>query len=209
MDTSLIFFLGLVIGFVGVIPPGLLNMSAAKISLTEGYNRGIMFSIGACIIVGVQTTLAAVFARYLNNHPDVVSILKQVALIIFLLIAIYFFFFANKKQKPKAEIKIQSRKSRFFQGMLMSALNVFPIPFQAYITLTLASIGWMYFDNYSITSYVAGATMGSFVMLYVYIFFFDKIKSKTLTSQKNMNYLIGSITGIVAIVTLIGVLKEL
>ena len=60
-----------------------------------------------------------------------------------------------------------------------------------------------------IISYVSGAVSGTFVMLYVYIFFFDKIKNKNLTSQKNMNYIIGTITGIIAIVTLINVLREL
>lgn len=194
---------------LGVVPPGLLNMTAAKISLKDGYNRGVMFSIGACVIVTLQTTIAAVFAKYLSQHREVVDILKQVAFVIFVLITIYFLFIASHKPKPQALTKVRSRKSRFFQGMFMSALNVFPIPFQSYMTLTLASIGLMQFDHVSIGSYVAGATTGSFVMLYVYIFFFDKIKSKSFTSQKNMNFTIGAITGIVAIITLIGILKNL
>ena len=93
--------------------------------------------------------------------------------------------------------------------MLLSALNVFPIPYQAYMTLTIASFGWMTFDSISITSYVAGAATGTFVMLYIYIFFFDKIKSKRFTTQKSMNYIIGSITGIIAIITLIKIIQEL
>ena len=58
----------------------------------------------------------------------------------------------------------------------------------------------------SILTYCSGAATGTFVMLYVYIFFFDKIKNKNLTSQKNMNYSIGGITGIVAVVTLINII---
>ena len=85
----------------------------------------------------------------------------------------------------------------------------FPIPYQAYMTLTLASLGLMNFEQISIISYIAGAATGTFVTLYIYIFFFDKIKSKSFTSQKNMNYIIGSITGIIAIVTLCNIIKEL
>jgi uncharacterized membrane protein YdcZ (DUF606 family) len=91
----------------------------------------------------------------------------------------------------------------------MSSINVFPIPFQAYMTITLASFGWLDFSMTSITSYVTGAAMGTFVMLYIYIFFFDKIKNKPIASQKNMNYIIGGITGIISIVTLINIIKEL
>ena len=93
--------------------------------------------------------------------------------------------------------------------MFLSAINVFPIPYQAYMTVTMASFGWLEFERYSIISYVSGAAMGTFVMLYVYIFFFDKIKDRNFTSQKNMNYIIGSITGIIAVITLINILMEL
>ena len=209
MDITVIFFLGLIVALVGVVPPGLLNMTAAKISLKEGHVRGIVFSIGVCVIVFLQTYVAAIFARYLSNHPDVVSILQRVAFVIFVLITIYFLLIAKNKNKPDVEDTIRSKHSRFFHGMFLSSLNVFPIPYQAYMTITLASFGWLELDKTSIISYVCGATMGTFVMLYVYIFFFDKIKSKTFTSQKNMNYIIGTITGIIAGVTFINILMEL
>jgi len=209
LDSTVIFFLGLVIAFIGVIPPGLLNMTAAKISLKEGSNRGIIFSIGVCVIVCLQTYLAAIFAKYLSNHPEVIDILKRVALVIFILITIYFLLLARKQPKPNVEANVRSKHRRFFQGMLLSSLNIFPIPYQAYMTLTLASFGWMTFEIYSIFAYVAGAATGTFVMLYIYIFFFDKIKNEKLTSQKNMNYIIGAITGVITIFTLINIIKEM
>lgn len=208
MSLTLIFFLGLFFALVGVIPPGLLNMTAAKISLKEGHVRGIVFSIGVCIVVFAQTYLAAIFARYLSKNPEVIDILRSVALVIFILITIYFLFIAKASSKQQIKPKTKSKHSRFFQGVLMSAINVFPIPYQAYMTITLASVGWLNFEQTSIVSYVIGAGMGTFVMLYIYIFFFDKIKSKTFTSQKNMNYIIGGITGIISVITLINVIKD-
>lgn len=208
MDITFIFFLGLIIALVGVIPPGLLNMTAAKISLKEGHSRGIIFSIGVCVIVAAQTYIASIFARYLSNHPEVVDVLQRVAFVIFILITIYFLLIAKEKPKTHLEPQIRSKGSRFFQGILLSAINVFPIPYQAYMTITLASVGWLDFEQISIISYVAGAATGTFVMLYMYIFFFDKIKGKSYTSQKNMNYIIGGITGIISVVTLINIIKE-
>ncbi len=195
---------------VGVVPPGLLNMTAAKISLKEGYTRGIVFSIGACVIVLIQTFIAVIFARYLTRHPDVVNVLQRVALVIFILISMYFFFIAKGDGDVSSEKipEIRSKKSRFFQGLLMSALNMFPIPFQAYMSVTLASFGWLTFEQTDILAYVFGSAMGSFVMLYLYMIFFDKIKSTQFKSQKNMNRLIGGITAVVALVTLIHVIKE-
>ncbi|MDX1471133.1 MAG: LysE family transporter [Flavobacteriaceae bacterium] len=209
MSITTIFFLGFIIALIGVIPPGLLNMSAAKISLKEGHVRGIMFSSGASLIVIFQTAIAAFFASYLSNHPDVIEILQRVAFVIFVLITIYFLKFAKNSPEPSIDMERRSKHSRFLQGMFLSSINLFPIPYHAYMTLTIASFGWMDFAPVSIASYVAGALCGTFAMLYMYIFFFDHIKSQKLTSQKNMNILIGSITGIVALVTFINILMEI
>jgi len=209
LSITVIFFLGLIVALIGVIPPGLLNMTAARISLKEGAARGIMFSTGVSIIVFIQTYIAAIFARYLSNRPDIVEILQRVAFVLFVLITIYFLILASKQKETKAKNDIKSKHGRLLHGMLLSALNVFPIPYQAYMTITLASFGWMDFERTNIVTYVTGASMGTFVMLYFYIFFFDKIKDKKFTSQKSMNYSIGIITGIVALITLINILREL
>ncbi|WP_299520990.1 lysine transporter LysE [Winogradskyella sp.] len=209
MSITVVFFLGLFVSLIGVIPPGLLNMTAAKISLKEGPGRGITFSSGVCLIVFVQTYVAAIFSRYLSNRSDIVEILQRVAFVIFVLITIYFLVIARNQKEAKVETDIKSKQSRFFHGMFLSALNVFPIPYQAYMTITLASFGWMDFERTTIVTYVTGAAMGTFVMLYFYIFFFDKIKDRSFTSQKSMNYSIGIITGIVALITFINILREL
>lgn len=209
MGITVIFFLGLIVALVGVIPPGLLNMTAAKISLKEGHTRGVVFSIGVCVIVIIQTYIAAIFARHLSSHLEIVDVLQRVAFVIFVLITIYFLFIAKKDPKEVTESVRWSKRGRFFQGIFLSAINIFPIPYQAYITITLASFNLLDFSQVSIISYVAGAAMGTFVMLYVYMFFFHKIKNKSISSQKSMNYLIGGITGIISIVTLINIIKEM
>ncbi len=208
MSITIIFFLGLFIALVGVIPPGLLNMTAAKISLKEGHSRGITFSIGVCIIVILQTYVAVLFARYLSNHQDIVDVLQRVAMVIFFLIAIYFLFIAKATTENQEVPSEKSKRSRFFMGMFLSSINMFPIPYQAYMSITMASFGFMDFEQTSIISYVAGAATGTFVMLYVYIFFFERIKSTALSSNKNMNKIIGSITGIIAVITLINIFRE-
>lgn len=209
MSITALFFIGMIIAFVGVIPPGLLNMTAAKVSLKEGHVRGIMFSIGVCVVVSLQTYIAALFARYLSNHQDVVEILQRVAFVIFVLITVYYLLIAKATSASEIDRESRSKHSRFFHGMFLSAINVFPIPYQAYMATTLATFGWLQFNTTMIITYVAGAVTGTFVMLYLYIFFFDKIKNKNLTSQKNMNYIIGTITGVIAVITLINILSEL
>lgn len=209
MDLTIVFFLAFFLTFIGAMPPGMLNMTAAKISLKEGHVRGIVFSFGVCVINLFQIYLAAIFSRYLSKHPEVISVLRFIGLIIFILITIYFFFVAKSDPKQQIDPKIKSKHSRFFQGAFLAIINVFPIPYHAYVTITLASFGWMSFENSNIITYVSGGIIGTFVPLYLYIFFFDKIKSKTFTSPRNMNRIIGGITGIISIITLINILNDI
>ena len=209
MSLTITFFLGLIVTLIGVIPPGLLNMTAAKISLKEGYIRGIVFSIGVSTTVLAQTYIAVLFARYLSNHPDIIDVLQRVALVIFILLSVYYLFIAKENPQSSKDLNNRSKRNRFFFGMFLASLNMFAIPYQAYMSITLASFGWMNFDKTNIISYVSGAATGTFVMLYIYIFFFDKIKSQKITSHKNMNLFIGIITAVVALFTLINVIKEI
>ncbi len=201
-------FLGFVASLLGVFPPGLINMTAAKISVQDGKNRAMVFTLGALIIVFFQTLISLIFARYIDGHQEVVVLLREIGFGIFTLLTIYFLFLAKKPKKKKAnELKIKSKRSQFFLGMLISVLNFFPIPYYALVSVSLASFQYFTFETYSIYSFVIGVVLGSFVVFYSYIAFFKKIESKTDFLTKNMNNVIGTITGAMAVLTLYHIVK--
>jgi len=105
MEFVLFFFFGYVAAMVGVIPPGLLNMTAAKISLKENRRNAFLFSLGVIVTVAFQTYLALIFARYLDKHPEVISVLQEVGLGIFICITLYFFFIAKDKKITKTRYR--------------------------------------------------------------------------------------------------------
>lgn len=206
------YILPLLFGFaasvIGILPPGLINMTAAKISLQDGKNRAMMFTAGAVLIIFFQTYLALIFARYIDAHQEVVILLREIGFGIFALVTVYFLLIAKKpKVKIKEDLKIKSKKSRFFLGMLVSAINFFPIPYYVFVSVTLASFGYFNFEPVSVYSFVLGVVLGSFLVFYTYIAFFNKIQHKTEFLMKNMNVLIGSITGIISVFTLYNILK--
>ena len=200
-------FLGFVTSSVGIIPPGLINMTAAKVSLNEGRTRALVFAAGATLIVLIQTFVAVLFARFIENNPEIVILLREVGLAIFLILTIYFFWWANRPKPVREEEKLHSKKSRFFLGMLLSALNFFPIPFYVFVSVTLATYNWFFFDKPFIYTFVIGSGIGAFFAFYCYIAFFKTMESKSAFLLKNMNYVIGSITALVSIISLINILQ--
>lgn len=199
---------GFIAAAIGTIPPGLLNMTAAKIKMKEGKKNALSFVIGAVLIIFFQAYVAVLFARVIDNRPDVVILLREAGFIIFSILTIYFFFFAKDPiAKKKTKIKKSSKKSRFFLGMLLSGLNFFPIPYYVVISVTLASYHLFVFENTIILTFVLGSVLGAFAILYSYIAFFGRIEKKTDYFMRNMNTIIGTITGLVAVATLFNILN--
>lgn len=199
---------GFIAAVIGIIPPGLINMTAAKINLKEGKKNALWFVIGAVFVIFMQVYLAVLFARVIDNRPDVVTLMREIGFVIFSILTIYFLFIAKEpKTKKKSKIKKSSKKSRFFLGMLLSGLNFFPIPYYVVVSVTLASYNLFVFENMVIFTFVLGSVLGSFAVLYSYIAFFGRIEKKTDYMMRNMNTIIGSITGLVAIVTLFNILN--
>jgi len=208
MGFALPLFLGFLASSFGITPPGLINMTAAKVGLKEGRTAALIFSAGASVVVLFQALIAVLFAKFLDKHPEVVIMMREVGLAIFAALTIYFFITAHKKIKPqKKEIKLHSKKSRFFLGMLLSALNFFPIPFYVFVSITLASFNWFSFDKMFLYTFVFGSGIGAYFAFYCYIAFFKKMESRTQFILNNMNYIIGSVTGLISILTLINILE--
>ncbi|MFV8336126.1 LysE family transporter [Flavobacterium sp. RSP29] len=203
--TSL--FLGFVTAFVGITPPGLINMTAAKVNLKEGKISAYWFVLGAVIVIFSQATLAILFARYIEGRPDVIVLLREVGFAIFSVLTIYFLLIAKKPKAKKGKIKKKSTSTRFFLGMLLSALNFFPIPYYVFVSVTLASYNLFVFDISHVFIFVTGVVLGSFLVFYLYITFFQKIENKTDYMMRNMNTIIGSTTGLIALITLINIIR--
>lgn len=197
--------------FIGVIPPGLINMSAAKISMKEGRRNATLFSLGVCVTVMFQTYIALLFARYLEKNPDVIASLEQVALGIFICITIYFLFIAKDTRRAIPENLVRkSKKKRFFGGIFIAFLNVLPLPYWVYVSVTFSAFGWFSFDTLELITAILASGIGTFIMLRLYIHFFKRKDSSRNTPLKvNMNFIIGAVTALISLITAFKIFKDL
>lgn len=208
MLYSLPLILGFCIAFLAVMPPGLINMTAAKINLQEGKNVALSFAIGAAVIIFFQTFIAVLFARFINNHQEIVATLQEIGIFVFSLLSIYFFWVAEKPKKIKTDSTVKGKSNRFFLGMLLSTLNLLPIPFYVFASMSLQAAGYFSFDKIPVSSFVLGVVSGSFTVFYIYIAAFKKIEKKAEFLMRNFNTIIGSVTTFMAVVTLFKLLYK-
>jgi threonine/homoserine/homoserine lactone efflux protein len=210
MNVTLPILLGLSVATIGTTPPGLLNMTAAKVSIRDGRNRALWFAFGASIVVFFQSLLAVLFARFIDRRADIKVILQEIGLVIFIVLTIYFFWIAQKPKikKKKEEIKMRTKSSRFFLGILLSSLNLFPVPYYVFVSITLGSYGYFEFDSFFIFTFSFASAIAAFLVFFGYISFFKSKEKKDVFLSKNINYVIGLLTGVAALITFVKILSS-
>lgn len=200
------FFIGLFASIVGTLLPGLLNATVVKIAADEGRRNAIVFTSGTLLIIFFQAYLAINFARLIDQSVLISEAIQEIGLVVFTILTIYFLFFAQKPKKIKME-KVPSKKTRFFYGMFLATINMFPIPYYVFVSITASNYMEIEFRNPYTTIISFGVALGSGFVFLMYMKFF---KNKSLDDNfilKNINKIIGVITGIIAVFTIFKILK--
>lgn len=206
MSVLFAFAFAVLFSFVGVLPPGIVNMTVANYSVKKTLKRARKFINGAILVVFLQSILAFYFATFLESHPQVMQNLKLVGSVVFILLTIFFLGKGIQNYlNSKEEIKKKTAKSKlkpFLHGIFISGLNVFPIPYYAFVSLYLSAFIEDFFSNLVGIAFVAGTTLGTFIVFMGYAYLFRKIKHKVTFFIKNINFIIALITGLIAVFTI-------
>ena len=114
-----------------------------------------------------------------------------------------------KRNKIKAqaikEVNL-SKKNSFFKGVLLAALNLLTIPYYSGLNAMWNEAGWIKFEAKDITTFVFAAGTGTFAVLYLYTFYFDKMETKSNRFSKNSNYILSALMLLLLIITLIRIM---
>jgi threonine/homoserine/homoserine lactone efflux protein len=194
---------GIIIGFVGVIPPGILNLTAAKISVKQSRKAAMVFALGAAIVVIGQVYIGVFFSKLLSDNPANLLLLEQFAVIAFIGLSIFFFIRAALDSGTPQVKKIDKSAVKLFgQGIILSVLNIFPIPFYIGFSSFLAGRGLFEFTYPMAHLFILGASVGTFMMLLAYIKYVKKFGFDSNTFARKINYILGGLTLLIAIFTI-------
>jgi len=206
MTILLSFLLGFFIAAVGIVAPGMLNMTIAKLSVSEDRKQALLFAFGAVLVVLIQCFVGVYFAKVLDANPNISENLKKFGTVIFILLTVFFIYNGFRAKKPKLEVAIKSKSNRFIYGITLSSLNMFAIPYYAFVSLTLASKDVFQFILPNILIFSFAAALGTFFIFYLYAALFKKVEVMVTFITNNINFLIAAVTGLVAVSSLYKIL---
>ncbi|SHG50370.1 LysE family transporter [Flagellimonas flava] len=198
----ILFFATFSAAFMATVPPGLLNMNAAKTSVEKGKLNGVIFSLGVSSMIMVQAYIAVLISKFLYRNPEAIDMLLKAALLVFAFFAIYFFLIAKRNKEKKMEAVKMSKKNSFFKGTLLAALNLLTIPYYSGLNAMWNEAGWIKFELADTITFVLAAGSGTFSVLYLYTFYFNKLETKTNRFSKNSNYILSALMLVLLVITL-------
>lgn len=203
METTKLFLITYFAALAGVIPPGLINMSVAKTCLQHGKKNGILVAVGASFVVIFQALIAIQLARYIFGNPYVQNMLLRTGIVIFGMMAIFFFIKAKRSRVKEVEIPKNAGLRSLGKGMMVSALNILPIPYFCALGVGLNVTGKVEYDVTAISMFILAAAIGTFTALYLYATFFARINKKSASFNRYSNYFMAGLMVVLVLITLI------
>jgi threonine/homoserine/homoserine lactone efflux protein len=196
-----IFLTGMLVSFLGSLPLGTLNIAAMQISITDGVLAAIMFSCGSLLVEIIYVRLSLVAMDWVRKQERLFRILEWVTLLIVLALAISSFYAALHPSVEKNVI-LSSTLPRFVLGVVMSAVNPVQIPFWFGWSTVLFTKKVLLPRKDHYNAYITGIGLGTLVGNCVFIFGGLFIASRINNNQHILNWVIGSIFAITALIQL-------
>ncbi len=197
------FLIGFIMAYVGLLPPGMMNMTAMRNAILHGLRPALQFAAGAASIVLIQAFLALYFANHLNAHPDILVTLKKVAVVVFVVLAWHFF---RMSRKPPGQKTKTVQQGLYLAGVAMASMNMLAIPFFFGYSAILELNGWIRIASPFYFFFVTGAAMGAFALFSTYARFATYISARIGLIARNINLILSLLFVVLSVVTLLSLL---
>ncbi|MGG8496053.1 hypothetical protein ACQY1Q_06530 [Tenacibaculum sp. TC6] len=187
--------LGFVTSFLGYLPPSMLNIAVSKITIEKNKKEARYFILGVLLIVFFQVFAAIVLSSYITKTPQLLTVIKKVAIFIFALLSVFFCvkaFFNTTSQKRLIV------NNKFIFGITLSIINMFAIPFFSLEYTFYTNHGLIANNLLSVFLFALGTVSGVFAVLYTYAYIAYKLEQRLIKITKYFNLIIGVITGVIA-----------
>jgi threonine/homoserine/homoserine lactone efflux protein len=195
------------ISFLGSLPLGTLNVAAMQISITDGIQPAILFSLGSLTAEVVYVRLSLIAMDWVRKQQKLFKALEWITLLIVVALAISSCY-AAMHPKVHKNIILSSTLNRYLLGLVMSAVNPIQIPFWFGWSTVLFTKNILLPKNSHYNLYIAGIGIGTLLGNCVFIFGGRLIASKISNNQNILSWVISGIFAITAIIQLWKILKN-
>jgi threonine/homoserine/homoserine lactone efflux protein len=203
-----IFLWGLLISFLGSLPMGTLNVTAMQIGIQESIKHALLFSVGSLLVEMIYVRISLVAIDWVRKQERVMKIMEWLTFGIIAALAIGSFLAAAKGGHEAKNVLLQNNMNRLLLGMFMCAINPVQIPFWFGWSTVLFSKKILEPKKSQYNSYIVGIGLGTLLGNCVFIFGGKWLVERLHNSEKYMNWVIGGIFALSALIQLYKILAH-
>ena len=207
MGLIKIFFWGMLVSFLGSLPLGTLNVAAMQISVQESIRNAIYFSLGSLFVEMVYVRVSLVGINWIRKQKKLFRWMEWITLAIVIALAVGSFIAAMQPHHAK-NVMLNNHINRFLLGVMLSAISPMQIPFWFGWSTVLFTKKILLPKSSYYNWYIVGIGLGTLLGNCVFIFGGKFIVEKLNANENLMNWIIGGIFAITAIIFLIKILMH-
>ncbi len=189
----------MLVSFLGSLPLGTLNIAAMQISISDGVLAALWFSLGSLLAEVIYVRLSLVAMDWITKQERLFRILEYVTLLVVLALAASSFYAATHPTVNK-NVVLDSPLPKFILGLMMSAINPVQIPFWFGWSTVLFTKKILLPRKDFYNFYIVGIGLGTLLGNFLFIFGGLLIASRINNNQHILNWIIGGIFAITAII---------
>ncbi|MGN6299203.1 MAG: LysE family translocator [Ginsengibacter sp.] len=205
MPLIKVFFWGLLVSFLGSLPLGTLNVAAMQISVQESVHNAILFALGSLTVEMIYVRISLVGINWVRKQKKLFRYMEWITVAIVLALAIGSFA-AAMKTHPAKNVVLNNNINRYALGVMLSAINPVQIPFWFGWSTVLFTKNILAPKNSFYNLYIVGIGIGTLLGNFVFIFGGKWIVTLLNGNQNFLNWIIGGIFTVTAIIFLIKIL---
>lgn len=200
----------MLISFLGSLPLGTLNIAAMQIGIQESLQHAVWFSLGSLLVEMIYVRISLVGIDWVRKQYRLMRVMEWITLGIIVALAVGSFVAAfNSGESGTAKNGfLELSMHRFLLGMLMCAINPVQIPFWFGWSTVLFTKKILAPRRSYYNIYILGIGLGTLAGNSVFIFGGKWAVDRIENSQQYLNWVIGSVFSITAIIQLVRILRH-
>ena len=191
MVAGLIF--GFVLGFVGYLPLGNINLTVVQMSVSGSRRSWQQFILLAAVMELIYCFVCLYGMDMLLQQPQLIVYLGWSAVVIFLVLGLYTFLHTFK------ESSISNTSSGIRRGIFIAIFNPLQVPFWLIWGVYVFQNNWIKSDAVSIALFSIVCSIGTVAILWLYAEAGKKFVEKLNVNRNLLNRFIGSLLILLAV----------
>lgn len=182
----MLFLIAFVLGFIGYLPPGNINLTVVQLSVGEEKRRWQAFIALAAIMEFVYCFGSLSGIQVLRKDLQLIAALNWSSVVIFFVLGL-----VSILHKEKEESRKTLFSSGIKRGVLVAIFNPLQIPFWLIWGAYVMENGWVKSTSTSIALFSGVCSVGTIAVLYMYAVAGKKVVEKLNVNKNRLNTIIG------------------